>query len=354
MKKWFSPLLPEQFQIERSGVLLFLLVLLFFSAAGHSQCMNGAIGVSGPGCGCLSGCNLTSFGGPNCSPAVSGNCSAGSVAMSVDIVVPAGCTFTVTATMSNRPGCSASGADAGDQLKVDIPGGPKPFQTGASNATLNDSYSLAGPGTIRVSGVANRADEIITYTTTPSASCPSCNPPLPISLLNFNARPENDYVMLDWVTETEINNAYFTIERAGSDGVFMPIGSMPGAGNSTQPLHYTNFDSDPLEGISYYRLKQTDYNGAFEYFPPVAVFFSQQPDENAANAWNCEGGLCYSVSGWTGPVQIEIFDLAGRKVASLAVSESETGTLPLGSDAAGTYIFHFISEQHREVRKVIR
>ena len=58
-------------------------------------------------------------------------------------------------------------ADSGDKLKVDDVSGAKSFQTGSSNATLEDSYTLTGPGTIRVSGTANRADEVITYKITP-------------------------------------------------------------------------------------------------------------------------------------------------------------------------------------------
>ena len=239
-----------------------------------SQCPSGAIGVSGAGCGCLSGCNLTAFGGPNCS-GTTGNCSAGQVSMSSDITVPSGCTITVTASMSNRgASCSASGADGGDQLKVDIPGGPKSFQTGASNATLSDSYTLVGPGTIRVSGTANRADEIITYSAS-SVGCVNCAAGLPIELSAFQANPEDNMVACFWQTESERDNDYFTVERSSDALTFEVVGYMDGAGNSYAPLTYKLYDSSPLEGLSYYRLRQTDFNGANTTSETLAQFILQ-------------------------------------------------------------------------------
>lgn len=247
--------------------LLFFISILTIRLS--AQCPSGEIGVSSANCGCLSGCNLTSFGGPDCGGAT-GNCSAGEVAMSADIIVPAGCTFTVSGTMGNRPGCSASGADSGDKMKVDIPGGSKSLLTGASNATLNDSYTLTGPGTIRVSGTANRADEIITYTTI-STGCINCATALGIELESFTSEPEGRTVKLTWTTASETNTDYFIIDRSGNGIDFEAIGGMQAAGNSNSLRTYTNYDSSPLDGIGYYRIKQVDLDGKFTYTPIRSV-----------------------------------------------------------------------------------
>ena len=258
-------------------LLLFILIFFLNNNVTFSQCPSGAIGVSGPGCGCLNGCDLTSFGGPNCSPPVGGNCNAGYIPMSLEIEVPEGCTYFVEAVMESRPGCSASGADGNcptcDALKVDIPGGTKPMQFGPSNASISDSYSLVGPGVILISGSANRADEIITYNVISSGSaCDNCLSILPVELLSFSAERNNRYVDLSWITATEINNDYFTVERS-LDGInFTVIGSMPGSGNSSIILNYKLIDSSPIENeISYYRLKQTDFDGAYSYSDIVSV-----------------------------------------------------------------------------------
>lgn len=97
--------------------------------------------------------------------------------------------------------------------------------------------------------------------------------PLPITLLSFTAvyNSHNYTVDLIWFTTAEINNDYFTIER-GKDGMeFSPIGYVAGAGNSNTLLRYDFADEQPLTGINYYRLKQTDYDGTYDYSPIVAV-----------------------------------------------------------------------------------
>jgi hypothetical protein len=98
--------------------------------------------------------------------------------------------------------------------------------------------------------------------------------PLPIELLSFTAVVIDQSVELEWITSSEINNDYFNIERS-LDGInFTSISTINGAGHSTQTLFYTMVDIAPLIGISYYRLKQTDYDGETSYSSIEAVEFS--------------------------------------------------------------------------------
>ncbi len=97
--------------------------------------------------------------------------------------------------------------------------------------------------------------------------------PLPIELLSFTAKPKNKQVELNWQTATEINNDYFTIERSATGENFSPIAIVDGAGNSNNILNYIDFDNAPLFGISYYRLKQTDFDGNYSYSAVVSVNF---------------------------------------------------------------------------------
>lgn len=97
------------------------------------------------------------------------------------------------------------------------------------------------------------------------------NSPLPIELLSFNAKCNNGNVNIIWTTTSETNNDYFTIERS-NDGInFEAIGKIDGADNSSHPINYSFDDVEPLTGTSYYRLKQTDFDGKYKYFNPVAV-----------------------------------------------------------------------------------
>jgi hypothetical protein len=88
---------------------------------------------------------------------------------------------------------------------------------------------------------------------------------LPVELIGFNAVAEGERSKLIWATESELNNDYFLIERAGEDREFKVIAQVDGAGNSNRRLDYFTYDENPLEGNNYYRLKQVDYNGEYSY-----------------------------------------------------------------------------------------
>lgn len=95
--------------------------------------------------------------------------------------------------------------------------------------------------------------------------------PLPIELLSFTADVNNQEVDLKWQTASEINNDYFTVERSMDGENFEPLIIVKGAGNSNQIINYYEVDKDPYSGISYYRLKQTDFDGEFSYSQIISV-----------------------------------------------------------------------------------
>ena len=94
----------------------------------------------------------------------------------------------------------------------------------------------------------------------------SSQTPLPIELVSFTARALNKAVELNWQTASEINNDYFTIERSKNGSDWEEIKRVDGAGTSLTVLNYSITDQNPYPGNSYYRLKQTDFDGQFEYF----------------------------------------------------------------------------------------
>ena len=94
---------------------------------------------------------------------------------------------------------------------------------------------------------------------------------LPIELIAFNAELKGKEVFVDWSTASQRDNDYFTIERSIDGTEFDIVGEVDGAGNSTEILKYEFVDTDPLEGFSYYRLRQTDFNGETEAFAPVSI-----------------------------------------------------------------------------------
>ena len=83
------------------------------------------------------------------------------------------------------------------------------------------------------------------------------------------AEREEDNIKLNWSTASEENNDYFEIQKSYDSEVFTPIGYVDGAGNSNEVLDYSYTDSETNK--AYYRLKQLDYDGEFEYSDIVVV-----------------------------------------------------------------------------------
>jgi hypothetical protein len=103
--------------------------------------------------------------------------------------------------------------------------------------------------------------------------------PLPINLLSFDAKPNKEkQVDVYWQTASEVDNDYFTVERS-KDGInFQPVKIVKGAGNTTAQRNYQTLDEKPYHGISYYRLKQTDYDGKSSYTGSVPVSIKDDAD----------------------------------------------------------------------------
>lgn len=93
-----------------------------------------------------------------------------------------------------------------------------------------------------------------------------------VSLVNFDGRLEGDMTKLEWKTASEVNNAGFDIERSEDGKNYKSIGWVDGKGNTPIPNNY-NFDDKTLRTgkTYYYRLRQVDFSGQFEYSPLVTI-----------------------------------------------------------------------------------
>lgn len=98
------------------------------------------------------------------------------------------------------------------------------------------------------------------------------NSPLPIKLTSFNSECGNGFVILRWTTASEQNSDYFQIERSRDGFDWLEVSKVSSSGNSSNIINYEFYDmkfGGSFEG--YYRLKQVDYNGNYEYFSPISV-----------------------------------------------------------------------------------
>ena len=100
---------------------------------------------------------------------------------------------------------------------------------------------------------------------------------LPIDLLSFTAElllEMDPIVLLRWEVASQVNNDYYEIQRSVDVESWTTIEKVTGAGNSNTHISYSIIDDNPILGISYYRLKQTDYDGMFETFQPISMIIS--------------------------------------------------------------------------------
>lgn len=181
---------------------------------------------------------------------VSSNNVATSIPVSVNVVIPTGQTyaFYITGTSSGGVNYTSSvipGVTLASDLNMLITGG------------VGKSYPFGSTFSYRLfSGTLHYALGDV----------------LPVELLNFKATfTEQQRVHLNWQTETENNSDHFTLERSADALNWEKITAVPAAGMSQHLISYDYYDENPLEGLSYYRLSETDNNGKRTYFDVVSL-----------------------------------------------------------------------------------
>jgi len=184
---------------------------------------------------------------------------------------------------------------------------------------------------------------------------------LPIELLSFSGKQQEEGIQLTWSTATELDNDYMAVERSADGRVFDEIGRIPGRGTTFEPQTYTFLDPAPLPDINYYRLRQVDFDGATEYHPVITVL-NQMPARMQLNAFPNpvmeELRISYntSASGNLRQAQLRLFDANGRLLRQRTV-EGSGGVLVLSVEnlPSGLYLLELSqngqSEQQRFVKE---
>jgi hypothetical protein len=169
------------------------------------------------------------------------------------------------------------------------------------------------------------------------------NNPLPVSLLNFSATCSDADVKASWSTASETNNDFFTLEKSSDMESWELVQTIQGAGNSNDLLEYTATDYFASEGMHYYRLKQTDYDGQFTYSSVVMVDCGIK-SHNEVNVYPNPASDQLNISliqANDGPIVVKVFNMMGLLVETKEVVAQQTVTLQLElSDyATGTYSY---------------
>ena len=182
--------------------------------------------------------------------------------------------------------------------------------------------------------------------------------PLPVELLVFDAKANYNTKQVDlyWQTASEINNHYFTVERSKNAVDFEHVFDKEGAGNSNTIITYAGVDPAPFSGVSYYRLKQTDFDGSMAYSNIVAVLFDD-PGSQTFNAYINEHRDLKIIYGGIADenVSIALFDASGRKVIAQGFASKKGMNLFSVSNpglADGIYIVHLKGSTFTATKKL--
>jgi len=190
---------------------------------------------------------------------------------------------------------------------------------------------------------------------------------LPVELTTFEAIPGDGEVTLHWSTASEDNNEKFEIaRRAMENGDFSTIAAVPGAGSSTTEHHYSFVDGNVSNGVTYYyQLTAVDFNGVREV---QDLIVSAKPTPTAGmasdyvlhqcypNPFNAITEIRYDIYE-VGHVRLEVFDLMGRRVASLVDAEQPGGHYALRFDAShlptGVYLYRLEVNDFTQTQKMM-
>ncbi len=139
--------------------------------------------------------------------------------------------------------------------------------------------------------------------------------PVPVSVNSFTARLNKDIVSLDWSTSQEINNKYFTIERSIDGNSFSFLGNVNGYGTTSLTKKYRLNDFMPEEGVNYYRLSQTDFDGVKKNVEVKRVTYKRLKDFSATivNAGNGKINMAIH-NAVSGMIQMRVIEMTGKEI----------------------------------------
>jgi hypothetical protein len=186
---------------------------------------------------------------------------------------------------------------------------------------------------------------------------------IPVELVSFTSSIINNSVGLNWITATELNNSGFEVERCALSAerqAWEKIGFVSGNGTSTEVHSYSFVDQNPIVGTSFYRLKQVDFDGTFEYSNIVEVVYGAVADysleQNYPNPFNPSTRINYSIKEKSN-VELKIYDLLGSEIAALVNEEKAPGNYDVSFDASslssGVYLYTIKAGSFIQTRKML-
>lgn len=188
-----------------------------------------------------------------------------------------------------------------------------------------------------IGGTGGRGEVRLTYNT----SCP-----LPIELLYFSGSCLEGEKTFNWSTATEHENQFFTIEHSKSGTEYYPVQIINGAVNSTVQMNYSSVFTEEDETFTYYRLKQTDTDGAYTYSDEIHVQ-CQDSDPLLVNPNPFDSQITIDLNRVVeDDIEIFVIDFYGRivfKGIKEKFIKSQQLTLDLSMLSSGIYYLEIVS-----------
>jgi len=187
---------------------------------------------------------------------------------------------------------------------------------------------------------------------------------IPVELSSFTASVAENFVTLNWQTKTKTNNYGFEIERQlvnSLPGSWDKIGFVPGYGTTTEEKNYSFKDEKISTGKYLYRLKQIDFDGAFNYSNEIEVDVDLSPKEfslkqNYPNPFNPVTKIKYSIPA-KAFVTLNVYNAIGEKIAELVNNEMNAGNYEISFDgtglSSGIYYYKITAGNFSEVKKMM-
>ena len=189
---------------------------------------------------------------------------------------------------------------------------------------------------------------------------------IPVELTSFRASVVDGNVVLNWITATELNNLGFEIQKGDHTSTSLSvtewesIGFVNGNGTSTETHSYSFADNNPVAGKSYYRLKQVDFDGSFEYSNVIEVDvvlpIEFSLEQNYPNPFNPATSIRYAINSKQ-KVHLLVYNVLGKEIATLVNEAKPAGNYEVSFDASklssGVYFYQLQAGSFVETKKMI-
>ena len=222
--------------------------------------------------------------------------------------------------------------------------------TGATlcNGTLtacNTMVNTAGSwGTTGFTGIATQAAFFAAIPNTFTGTA------LPVELTAFHATRTGSSNLLTWQTASESQNKGFDIERSEDGSRFEKTGFVAGKGTTTQTQNYTFTDLRPNQGVSYYRLKQLDFDGQFEYSKIVSV---KQNGKNIVSVFPNPNKGMFTITG-VEDTENKTFVLMNSVGQTFSITVQNDGQINMSAYPSGVYYLHIVSTSSGQIMKLVK